>query len=866
MPIPIFDKLVSAFGGLLFDPRTPTIAADTALTLDDITHTGRFIEAEADVTIPDTLVDGFFCYVRNNGTVAINVLVSGSTSISGTTRLALGEVALLVKNGTQVESVPVNAAGVGSRGTFPPVSFVNITADRTALASESGTAFVMTGAVGLTLTLEQGAASAIGDYVVVVNNTTGGASGFVEPQLPDTIVGEVGFDIVLNGQSALYVWTGSAWQKIAEADEVLIPPWPLSDTRTSASSLTLTPGVWNNTYRNTTIQGEGSITLPDLTAVGIGVGTGIRIIATAGSGFGVDTFDDYDTQTIQGIPRIGPGNPSPNLSLPVGQEVILFKTSTSSLEWGVYYRGDSRPLQAGAATSLAAGVFSWGGLTRTINDTEITSTLRRLDFVQSSDPQSTLPEPLQALNNGAMVETITHTEFRVSNPDLPPRQAFAVLKNAPPLGTTVPIVAGDFVNEITNSLVTLTPPSNLGNVLIPRTVNNVFVDGVSSATRGVLTGPGIDEENFIINMPDAENPNLVIGMWLYLDNAVTQDEAIIEVKETGVSTFRTLIAARPSGRFGFNQGNEDGGPFTTRSVTHSQMGFDGSLVFRLDTADQEESFRVFTARTYTVTAQLITSGTVEDTQTFSVVVANVGTAIADTTQQVTFSTSQGNVNQDIIYSYDPSAPLYGSRAHALRLKIPSLATQMGLTIDGVDVGVSYSTTENVSSGTTTFTVQDIDDGTGNADLTTRRLHKIIISFRGSVPPGGNLEAIMALDDNSENTFSFQFPVTDLDWSQIRINGGDEFVVQNIEGAMIPWDLEPAFTFPLHSTLRDWNLHHNNKATDYVWDNVTAPNADIEVVRFPEAVNFEKNILVSPNGTRYILQVDNSGVLSTVEDT
>lgn len=129
-------------------------------------------------------------------------------------------------------------------------------------------------------------------------------------------------------------------------------------------------------------------------------------------------------------------------------------------------------------------------------------------------------------------------------------------------------------------------------------------------------------------------------------------------------------------------------------------------------------------------------------------------------------------------------------------------------------------------------------------INTNKLHKVIFSFRRAVS-GANpdrLECVLVLygyDANGnpqifdENTISdFGFDWTDLDWTSLRVGGGD-IIVQNVQGFVLE-STTPLLEFPRHATLRDWEEHHSNQFDDYLWDNLSVTNSDVErvVVREP----------------------------------
>ncbi len=102
MAIPVFDKFVSAFGGLLFDPRLPRVEVGVSLSLSDSDHSGRVIDDVAGVTItlPAGLPDGFWCYIRRGGAgTASSLSGSGGATVNGATTVMDDGLVLIYKEG-----------------------------------------------------------------------------------------------------------------------------------------------------------------------------------------------------------------------------------------------------------------------------------------------------------------------------------------------------------------------------------------------------------------------------------------------------------------------------------------------------------------------------------------------------------------------------------------------------------------------------------------------------------------------------------------------------------------------------------------------------------------------------------------------
>jgi len=89
---------------------------------------------------------------------------------------------------------------------------------------------------------------------------------------------------------------------------------------------------------------------------------------------------------------------------------------------------------------------------------------------------------------------------------------------------------------------------------------------------------------------------------------------------------------------------------------------------------------------------------------------------------------------------------------------------------------------------------------------------------------------------NENTITdFGYDWDDIDWTSIRI-GGSDIIIQNVQGFVLE-STTPLLEFPRHSTLRDWLEHHSNQFDDYLWDNISVTNTDVERVVIEEPTYF-----------------------------
>lgn len=473
----------------------------------------------------------------------------------------------------------------------------------------------------------------------------------------------------------------------------------------------------------------------------------------------------------------------------------------------------------------------------------------------------TLPEPLRALNNQADVFRFSNTDFVSKNNHAGIANMWSVLKNEPD-GTdgtpSYPISSGDLVNEITNSSVTVTPPTDLSSVYIPRLISGELDNGVAVITDGHMTGAGLVGGNGLtIDLPNDENYRQILGFWLYIPQNYTTNQRLIEIKDTN-GTYRPVFGVS-NGHLTYNRNNQDGSPATTRTVSHTLYTVDGELTHTFaGTASQEEEWRVYSARTYTFNARLISNGNDEGSTTVDFTVDNLGT---DKTQNVTFSftTASGTHTQAAVLRYVANDSLYGGAGHTLRVEIDQLAHNNNFDIDHILISVTYDTTENVPASDDTYTLVPITQ----TNLSAGVLHKCIFEFRKNATTD-RLEVLFSINGVNYNTIDdFNYDVFRFVWDGFRVNGNTNTIMQNIQGFVLNTDT-PLIEFPTHAILRDWLINHDVKVTDYVWDNVKAPSRDVEVVHFVENVNFDNFLLVSSGNKKFRLEVSDEGALSTKE--
>ncbi len=479
------------------------------------------------------------------------------------------------------------------------------------------------------------------------------------------------------------------------------------------------------------------------------------------------------------------------------------------------------------------------------------------DAIQAPHQTYELPAALEAINTGARVYTFDNTVFRSNSDHIGIQNTFALLKNLPGIPSSYPIQSSEFVNEITQSLVTLTPPSDLSDVYIPRLVGGELDNGVDTFTQGELVGPGVVDSTFTIDGQDSENPNLVLGFWFWVQT-MPSNTSVMRIKERGSSTRRQILRLTPTG-LQARRSNQDGGT-TTSTVTHTLYGVDGRLSHTFTgTGAQEEEWYVYEPRAYTISAQLIANGNDEGTATFSYTVANLGSSQNSAVH--TFNFANGH-SQNVNVSYVAQTTTYGGPGHTLRVSVDQLADNVNFDIDHLVLSVTYD--ESVTT-TTSNSYSDVPIGAGI--ITADRSSRIVFSFRPSA--SGNLELITSVQGYGqdgtpevfdENTIDLNYPSADLDYAEVQVGGGS-MVIQNVQGFWYNTDIVPT-EFPRHSDLHSWLTAHDDKNDDYAWGLVSAPERDIEAVYVAENVSMPNLILedVTKAGDRYRLQVSN-GVLS-----
>lgn len=475
MAIQIIDRLLKSFAGTdtLLDVEIPRLTPSGEVTLADAVHWGRLVECNNTVTLSSSGVsDSFWCLIRNVGTAAINITSGDSLTITGLSRIDPDEVVWVLKGGTSAVVFAVNADAT-ERVPFPPVNFVGTTASVSPTAADVADVYVFS-AQG-DLNLPDTSLVSVGDYYGAINEIpTANSAIFIQPFAGDTIAGEVGADALLPGNAALYVYRGSqTWQKVLDVEEQVIPNWPISQNINALNpgvDLDISGSTWASTYNNTTVTGDGTIELPGINVAAVAVGTGIRFVATGSAGIGVNVANPA-TETIQGQPD--PNTVSPDLSIPQGQEAILFKRDTTSSQWQLFYLGPARAV-GGTTTVISAGVQSWGGLAQVINQNEIQTTLDGYGYVRG---ENNLPEDERAILDNVQVS-----------------------RGGIPTGTITSFVARangprDTLAEYTLTALPLTPGTYYLLVERPNEVSSVTSDGTGASITVTRVNSSFDDRN-----------------------------------------------------------------------------------------------------------------------------------------------------------------------------------------------------------------------------------------------------------------------------------------------------------------------------------------------------------------------------------
>lgn len=492
-----------------------------------------------------------------------------------------------------------------------------------------------------------------------------------------------------------------------------------------------------------------------------------------------------------------------------------------------------------------------------------------------------LPAPIEALNHNAEVFHFDNVDFTSNNDHAGVATMFSFLKNKPDerLGDAVPTSTTLF-KEITNSDITATIQDLVG-LFYPRTIGGQFDDGVSVATQGALTGAGSVNEPVVINNPNDSNFRLTLGFWFDADPiAENTIRNLIRVKERGATSSRRLFGLEGFSRINSQNLVEQGILITERvfgsagtsavvPVPHHLYTTNGEIVHVFSGVGAAETlFRVNEARTYTISAALTANGNSEGSDSFDVTIANINQDQNFGNHALTYMAGGHPHTQNVTVEYVANSSTYGGPGHTLRFELlDGLADNSNFDIDHLSVSAGYTTQETI---TTPASYAEANAG-GTPLIKSRKKHRAIFSFRKS-SSNDNLIAqyvITGFDSNnnpivsSSNEVDFGYSVFDLDWSQVTLGNTNAFIAQNIQGFFLNTDT-PLSEFPTHDILNGWISSHDDKVTDYVWDNADAPMMDIEAVRFPENLNLSNLILEDTENTdRFYIRITD-GVVTPVK--
>lgn len=359
------------------------ITADVSITDDD--HAGRLVQDEstagATVTFPNTLPEGFTCWLFRKGTGPnTTIAVSRGLIIDGATSLQTGEMALICRRGNTLESVIVKevAGSTGRRTAGFFGTFLVVSADTTALAANAGTFYVFEGTPAGDLTFNLPAASTltVGDFFTVANVLSGGSFDVnVTPNGSDRIAGQFGaFDVVPQGSTVSYVLrtdasgSGTIWQRVFDGEQATAPDWPESTDSPVTTATTIDASNYAN-FQNRFVRGDAAITLPSLDGIPVAIGDGIRFVATTG---------DF-VLTPAGLDTIN--NSSSPLTVSQGQEVVIYR-GTSATDWSTFLVAARDVGVTQGTTTPVSGVASWAGLTGAISGSEVQTELEQLNFLR----------------------------------------------------------------------------------------------------------------------------------------------------------------------------------------------------------------------------------------------------------------------------------------------------------------------------------------------------------------------------------------------------------------------------------------------------------------------------------------------------
>ena len=463
-----------------------------------------------------------------------------------------------------------------------------------------------------------------------------------------------------------------------------------------------------------------------------------------------------------------------------------------------------------------------------------------------------LPDTLSALANQSSIDSITHSEYRSNAPHVFLNNTFALLKNAP---TTFPNTASAFQNEITGAGITVSDPDPV-----------TAIQDVSRVTNGVMSGAGLNNDSFSMTLDDGHNWRLNIGGWMYYDSIPSTFQPLMSVKERGSSAHREVFGMGPNG-FTFKRRNTTGSTtnISTRNPLTSVNG--KTLEVLTGTGVQSTSFRIYSAKTYFIQIQrrLISTQASQGGEAHNYVVTDIDVDQAATTQNFALGGTQA-----VKISYKAGPDQFGDTTHAIEIEVDEILGNETENLYQLDIDILDAAITVPATSGNTYTDVTMDTG----HVAAGRLMRYIVSFRSTAGGGlDNLEvdySIFGYDGNGsprvfdENTEGLNYIALDLEWDDIILHS-DGGVVQNIQGFVLNSDT-PLIEYPLHSTLRRWLSSYDRKDDQWVWGNVHGPDQDTELVTFREFTTYSNFILVSANGTKYRLTVNDAGTLVTSEVT
>ena len=473
--------------------------------------------------------------------------------------------------------------------------------------------------------------------------------------------------------------------------------------------------------------------------------------------------------------------------------------------------------------------------------------------------QAILPESLQLIASQSRIDNLTNTDFVSENPHVGIGNTFAILKNDPDgsAGTpTYPISANGFINEIANSNVTLTPPTDLSRIFFPTLIvgsEPSVLDRTSSETDGAMTGASIVQAPFEINFPSEENFRMVVGFWIYFESE-SSNAPLIEFRRANDNVFEEVI--------GYNEGNlthqnknDDAMPDVTRSVSHRLTENRGNSIHSFSGQGAGEAiYNVYETQTYTIRATLIVSGTSNGEATHSYSITNLNQDIADQTVTLTFSGTPGGVShtQNIRVRYEALTRPYARVGHNLYIAIDQLADNVNFNIDELRVAVEYSTTETIPGPTSTFTPETVP-----GLVIGNRRRRMIFEFMKQ-PNNDNMRALYSIDGNIKGTIDFNYQLFRYKFNSIRLNNNPHSVMQNVQGFLLNDGL-PTAQSPSINDLAGYLSAHDTKDTDYAWDNVSAPSQDVNELVINENIILPNlSVTKQDNTGRFGVRVNEQG--------